>query len=218
MISDADDWQSEWLERLRETYEGQGLQFISRPSLEVVPDFLGNYRPDAIAFSPQGGVVIRITTSKQRLLEQRLSDISKAVARQNGWEFKVVYVDDPDDNTLNLIKSNKAEIQEKIDEIRALIQSEHYGAALVICWAVLEALARTLESNENSKSRKPYSPMQTVQQLAMDGYLDTDVARRLREMVKLRNSVVHGDLKVEVDRSDVEFLATQIGHVASTLP
>ncbi len=59
-------------------------------------------------------------------------------------------------------------------------------------------------------SRKAYSPLQTVQALAEEGYLESDDARRLREMARLRSAVVHGDFAVDVSAEQVEFLLDQL--------
>jgi len=52
--------------------------------------------------------------------------------------------------------------------------------------------------------------MQAVQRLAEEGYLEHEAANHLREMVKLRNAVVHGDLSVNVSARQVENLLKEL--------
>lgn len=48
-------WESSTLQDLRRASEAQGLTFYVKPPRKVVPDFLGNYQPDAIAVSRGAG-------------------------------------------------------------------------------------------------------------------------------------------------------------------
>ncbi len=88
-----------------------------------------------------------------------------------------------------------------------LADSGHFAPALVAGWAVPESLARLARG---PGSRKAYSPLQAVQALAEEGYLETEDAQRLREMARVRSAVVHGDFAVDVSAEQVEFLLDQL--------
>jgi uncharacterized protein YutE (UPF0331/DUF86 family) len=49
-----------------------------------------------------------------------------------------------------------------------------------------------------------------IQSLAMAGSVDAATERRLRGLVALRNSIVHGDLAAEPDAADVESVLSAV--------
>ena len=95
-----------------------------------------------------------------------------------------------------------------------MADTAHYGPALIFGWAVLESLARFARGPGSSRG---YSPVQAVQALAEEGYLANDDAQRLREMARLRSSLVHGDLSVTVSAEQVEFLLGQLRALKSEI-
>lgn len=54
--------ESRVLDLLAERYRAQGYTFFKYPSKEVLPPFLGVYRPDAIALGPKDNVAIEVQT------------------------------------------------------------------------------------------------------------------------------------------------------------
>ena len=63
---------------------------------------------------------------------------------------------------------------------------------------------------------RAFSPIfQAIQILAEEGYIDNTVADRLREMAKLRNAVVHGDLSAIVSSNQVQDLLVQLRTIQS---
>jgi uncharacterized protein YutE (UPF0331/DUF86 family) len=81
----------------------------------------------------------------------------------------------------------------------------------------VESLARLASANSGATQLGSLSPVQAIQVLAEEGYLEKDVAQRLREMVHLRNAVVHGDLSVQVPPGQVEYLLEQLEAIASDI-
>jgi hypothetical protein len=216
MTADARTVEAEILERVRAGYESRGMRFIIEPTADVVPPFLGGHRPDAIALAPDGGVIIEVMARRRPRPDTRLSDIAARVAAHKGWEFRLLYVNEPTEEVVDLLPPTRQQIDDKIEEIRDLAGTGRYATALVIGWSVLESLAGLITADD-ARPRKPYSPMQTVQELAMAGHLDSDDAQRLREMIRLRNAAVHGDLAVVVGRHEIDFLVEQIRAVESAL-
>ena len=72
---------------------------------------------------------------------------------------------------------------------------------------VLESLARLAGGPERSRG---LSPIQAVQELAAEGYIENEEAQRLRDMARLRSAVVHGDFSVNVTADQIEFLIKQL--------
>jgi uncharacterized protein YutE (UPF0331/DUF86 family) len=216
MMPESQLWESNILRNLRHVSEARGLKFYVNPSPEVIPAFLGNYQPDAIAVGPDGGIIIEMKTRRDPASE-KLAAIAKRVSDQKGWEFRVIYLNPPMEGMQSIAKPNHEQIQARLAEIEALTKVGHPAAALVTAWAVLESLARLATSNSQAPTSKGFSPLQAIQTLAEEGYIENDDADRLREMVKLRNAVVHGDFSVDVPAEQVNGLLKLLQGIASDI-
>ena len=200
------------LRDLRRMSEARGMTFYMQPPRKIVPEFLGNYRPDAIALGSDGGIIIEVKHRRSRRDEMQLAEISRRVSGQKGWEFRVIYLNSSYDKT-PIGKPTWPQLYAALGESEALAAGGHHGAALVGAWAVLEALARLAGDGDAGPSSG--SPLQAVQALAADGFVEKAVADRLRGLVGLRDAVVHGDLSVKVPADQVEALARDLRAIAS---
>ncbi len=206
--------ESRALASLRRAYEARGFTFLAEPPRHAVPDFLGTYRPDAIARGPEGGVIIEVKRGRRKDGEEALADVARRVAGQRGWEFRVVHVNPVQDEPGRIERPTRQQVQAALGEVEALIESGHRTAAFALAWAALEALAR-LAGSEGAEKERAFAPMQAVQMLAEDGYIESDAAARLRGMVKLRHAVIHGDLSAEVSTEQVKGMLDDLRQAAS---
>ena len=217
MMSESQLWESSILRNLQQVSEARGLKFYINPPREVVPAFLGDFQPDAIAVGSDGGIIIEVKNRRSPASEQQLAAIARRVSDQKGWEFRAIYLNPPMDGTPPIPKPTPQQLQARFSEIEALTNAGHSGAALVTAWAVLESLARLASANSEARIPKGFSPIQAVQTLAEEGYIENDAADCLREMAKLRNAVVHGDFSVDVTAEQVESLLKQLQRIASDI-
>jgi len=187
---------------LRSRYEKEGYTFLPHPSGSLVPPFLGNYRPDALAISDTGSVVIEIR-SRGPSMDRRLSEIAEIVERQPNWKFQVFYTSSFKGDTFHTPSS--IAIIEAVREVLALKEGGHYRAAFLMAWSALEALARRLHADVGT-SRKAMIPSEIIEWLSQSGDLGPDSAKILRKLVRVRNAVVHGDLNVEVSPKDADVM------------
>lgn len=206
-------WESSALQDLRRASEAQGLTFYVKPPRKVVPDFLGNYQPDAIARGSDGGIIIEVMHRRSREGETRLAELSEKISCQKGWEFRVIYLNPAVDGALPIKKPTWAQLHAALRESEALAAGGHHAAALVSAWAALEALAR-LASSGGGAGPSNASPLHAVQALAREGFVENEVADRLRRLAGLRNAVVHGDLSAEVPADQVETLMQDLRSIA----
>lgn len=218
MTSESPLWESNILRNLRQASEARGLKFYVNPPRDVVPAFLADFQPDAIAVGPDGGIIIvDMKHRRSSASEPLLAAIAKRVSDQKGWEFRAIYLNPPMDGTQPIAKPTPEQIQARLGEIDALTKAGHPAAALVTAWAVLESLARLATANGQARTQKGFSPLQAIQTLAEEGYIESDAADRLREMAKLRNAVVHGDFSVDVPAAQVDGLLEQLRGIASDI-
>jgi uncharacterized protein YutE (UPF0331/DUF86 family) len=214
MTSEAELWESNVLRNLQQVSEARGLKFYVNPPREVLSEFLGDFRPDAIARGPDGGIIIEVKLRRNHDSERQLAEIARRVSGQKGWEFRAIYLNPPIDTAPPIANPTQQQLQAAFGEIEALIKGSHYAAALVNAWAALESLARLVSANSGAKIPGGYSPLQAIQTLAD---IENEAADYLRKMVKLRNAVVHGDLSVDIPASQVEGLLKQLRAIASTI-
>src|SRR5215831_4620485 len=198
MTSEAALWQSNVLRNLQQVSEARGLKFYVNPPRDVVPDFLGDLRPDAIARGPEGGIIIEVKLRRSPESERRLAEIARIVSAQKGWEFRAIYVTPQIDEIPSIAKPTQQQLRAVFDQIEALTNGGHHAAAFLIAWAALESLVRLVNANGETGTPRAFSPIQVIQMLAEEGYLENEAADNLRKMVKLRNAVAHGDLSVDV--------------------
>lgn len=216
MTSEAALRQSNVLRNLQQVSEARGLKFYVNPPCDVVPDFLGDFHPDAIARGPEGGIIIEVKLRRTPESERRLAEIARRVSAQKGWEFRAIYIAPPIDEIPSITKPTPRQLQAAFDQIEALTSGGHHAAALLIAWAALESLARLANANGETGTRA-FSPLQAIQMLAEDGYLENEAADDLRSIVKLRNAVAHGDLSVDVQGGQVKSLLKQLRAIAADL-
>ncbi len=210
--------ESNALRDLKRLSEERGLEFHINPSRDLIPPFLAGYQPDAIARRPDGGgIIIEVKRQRTGSSDRQLSEISKRVSAQKGWEFRVIYVNPAAEVPIGFARPTREQITARLEETEALAKTGHRGSALILGWAVLEALARLVVAHDEAERSGPFSPLQAVQTLAEEGYLEHDAAQSLRQMVTLRNAVMHGDFSADISAEQVESLLEQLQAIASDI-
>jgi uncharacterized protein YutE (UPF0331/DUF86 family) len=217
MMSEAQLRESNVLRNLRQVSEARGLKFYVNPPREIVPEFLGDFQPDAIARGPEGGIIIEAKLPGNPASEKQFAAIARRVSGQKGWEFRAIYLNPPMDEMPFIAKPTPEQLQATFKEIEALTKGGHRAAALVTGWAALESLARLASANSEGRTSRGFSPIQAIQTLAEEGYIENEAADSLRAMAKLRNAVVHGDFSVAVPAEQVEGLLGQLQAIASDI-
>jgi hypothetical protein len=215
MTSAAEERESTVLELLRERYESEGYEVFLHPSPSVLPAAFAGYRPDAIAVRGNDRIVIEVQTKGSRSGDARLQDLVSRFSNVPGWKF-VVFTAPVGAEPQTFEPPSVLEMQTEIDQARHLLEMGSPRAALVIAWAVLESIVHVFAPVGNLRGGRSHTAMQVVQQLEMRGLVKSDVARRLRKVIPLRNAVVHGDLKASVHPSEVAWVIDVAQHLLHT--
>lgn len=198
--------EAQFLESLRPQYEGQGYAFIIHPGPGEVPDFLGSYRPDAIARKEGSKIAIEVKRRLTHSVERSLEEIRRLFVEHPDWQLVVAYMGRDPAAGPAIAPASPSLIRSRMEEVRSLVRANSQRAAFVMAWALLEAALHRLADS----GRRPLSPATIVQALAMLGFFDPVDERRMRELADLRNRVVHGDLAAEPTEQDVERLLLTI--------
>jgi uncharacterized protein YutE (UPF0331/DUF86 family) len=214
MVMETEKNEADILRTLRGRYEQRGYTFVAHPTDDLVPEFLRGYRPDALALSEKGSVIIEIKTTRNRASEKSLALIAERVAQHPDWKFEIYYAGDfprPAYETPNV-----AAISQLLQEVQSLQRAGFDRAAVVMGWAALEAIARAVRSDGVGRSA-PMIPSEIVEWLARTGYIDSPTSRILRQMIRKRDAIVHGDQTADLQTGELLVLISTLQLLAQEL-
>ncbi len=199
MSESAESNQLSLWDALRTHFEARGYRFTKEPDPATLPEFLKGRHLDAVAEKPGDNVIIELKTRRSRAGDILAQDLRDRL--EPGWSLQVIYAADQERENPVVPVVNTASFNREIDEIERLIAGNHWRAAFVLTWSLLEAAVHRL------RGTAPFREMgQLVQFIAMQGVINTIEERRLRDLVRLRSVVVHGGLDARVGRDDVTFV------------
>ena len=199
--------ESQFVENLRARYEEAGFTFTVHPMGAHLPDFLGSYRPDALAQKPGHNVVIEVKRRQDPSTERQLTNIRRLFVGHPDWQFHAVFMGADPQESVTIPASAPVSVRGRMEEVRSLIAQGHRRSAFVVAWSLLEAALRALNGETGSQPRTPGTLVQT---LATNGYIEPDTERRMRALVEVRNRIVHGDLEAEPATADIESVLSAI--------
>jgi uncharacterized protein YutE (UPF0331/DUF86 family) len=180
------------LDLLGQRYEERGYAFFKYPPREMLPEFLRDYMPDAIALGPKDNVVIEIKSGKG---EKNAKQVARLFKEQEDWRLDLVFADDVYASDPVFPSPAREMIDAAIIQARKLEANGFMHAALVIAWSALEAAARFYEEQSQHRSKSTQS---LVEFLEREGLVDFETSKELRFVGDLRNRLVHGDLAADV--------------------
>lgn len=183
--------------------QAQGFSVFVHPSKDMLPDFLNNFRPDAIAYKGDRKIAIEIMSQSQSD-GQKIQRIRQIFSNHPDWEFRLVYAP-PRDVEEVMPALSKTIIEENLQRIENSFEGIGGAAALLIAWAIFEAAARRLVP---ASFARPQSPSRLIEVLASEGDITPDEADILRRLSRIRNEIAHGRLDLGASREQVEGLAT----------
>lgn len=189
----------DFLDNLIPALEAEGFTIFLHPSREILPAFMGNYRPDAIAVRPDKKIAIEVKTNLSSS-RQEIAKIQQEVSRHPEWELRVYYSPPPTQEE-PLATASLSSIEDALVEADKVRQAGHMRAALIASWAILEAAARALLPEELAR---PQRSEKLVDVLGGEGALTPTEVDRLRCALKARNAAAHGQLDAVVNPSDVD--------------
>jgi hypothetical protein len=203
------------LDLLRDTYEQQGMTFITYPLADMVPAFLGGYRPDAIAASPNGGVVIEVVAGSNS--NRKLKDIATKFAGHPEWTLRIVRADDPAVRYSTSL--NDDQISSALAEAERAARQGLWRSALLIGWASLESVARARLASVVADASRPLQPLTVVSSLEQFGFITNERAEALRKAARVRNLIAHGDFtQDEPLESVVQAVLSVVRELGASVP
>lgn len=208
MISSVSLAEREALDEIERRLNGRGYTVRRQPAAGDVPAFLGKFQPDAIALGKTPNLVVEVVTRGATAAAQvaKIEQLRKLLEGQPDWRLEVVYTaaSGPAPSVVPITT-----IRERLEQTRRLARVDR-PAALLLAWALVEAIARTLEPEHASRA---LAPATTVELLASLGYVAEPEAEVLRKAWRSRDLIAHGDVTVDAPAT----LVTQVLDIADTI-
>jgi uncharacterized protein YutE (UPF0331/DUF86 family) len=193
--------------------EADGFDVYIHPNKPLIPGFLGDFRPDALAIRADKSLVVEVLRRSPHA-SKRLERITALLQGQKKWELRVVWID-PTSDQETLQVQDIAAMQARILEIKQIAASGHIEPAMLMAWATFEALARAVLTKQFGR---PQTPDRLIQILAGEGYLTPTEADGLRALAEKRNKLIHGELQVRVSAKELQDFASVLETMLQQVP
>jgi uncharacterized protein YutE (UPF0331/DUF86 family) len=201
------------LESLLPQYQAEGFEVFLNPSPSILPPFMQEYRPDAVALRPDRKIAIEVVRPSETS-SRKVQDLKSLFAPHSDWELRVFYVSSSaSEKTLDIV--SREAIRSSIERVRALKSAGHLLPALIMAWATLEGVGRALLPEP---LKRPQTPRRLVEVLAQAGYVTPEEADLLRAAISLRNEAVHGRVDLTVDEKQLDRFVEVLETLISFLP
>lgn len=198
------------LESILPKLRAEGYDVFRNPPQKLLPDFMADYRPDAIAIGRGKKLAIEIVGARP-LSPAKLSKLQERFAPESGWELRLVYAGSQP-ATQSIESMPDTSIERSLATVGQLNDAGLTQPALLIAWASFEALGRRLLPNH---FKRPQTPGRLVEILAQEGHLMPDEADAARQLIASRNRLTHGDLDVQIDKAQIKHFASILGTLLS---
>jgi hypothetical protein len=213
MMSIAETTERALLEAVAARYKADGFDVFVEPSQALLPPFMQEYRPDAVAIGPGKKVAIEIARAGERSAD-KLKRLHERFSGHDDWEFVVLYVT-PGAGTERMEVAPVDAIKRAIQSVTDLRSAGQPMAALVLGWSALDGTARALLPD---RLARPQPPASLIEVLAGEGYITPSEADSLRIAAGVRNEAAHGQLDVAVEAKHLDGLLAALRTLASFLP
>lgn len=181
--------------------QAEGYVVFIHPDRQLLPPFMGSYRPDAIAFKPGKNIAIEVK-SQGAAGSPKMRSLETLFSPHDDWELRVIFSPPSGGEANSPVEHTPAKnIQEILDAVAEIGEHARGIPALLTLWGAFEATGRRLVPNEFSK---PQTPGRLMEVLASQGYLTPNEADTIRSLVAVRNRAIHGNLNVMVTADQLQ--------------
>lgn len=202
----AEQTEIEVLQRLLPELHADGYEVYIQPGRPLLPEFLQGFSPDAIALRSDRNLAIEVMRRSPGS-ERRAERLTNLFKDRTDWELRLVWIT-PVSATNAMQLQTLSTIRQRLKEIKELADRKHYGPALLLAWATLEATGRLLASKH---FERPQTPGRLIQFLASEGILTPTEADDLRPLAEKRNKFIHGGLQTPITGAEINRIAAILG-------
>ncbi len=179
------------IELIKQELLSNGYKVVVEPSIKELPFDLGQYRPSLIATKDDGGIIIEIKPSLNRLPIEPFQKIAEQIARYRGWRFVLVTLDDENEVVLANKLPSWFELTHKVNKLNFLIQESLFEPALLFFWSILEAAFRKRSIDQHIPvERFPISKL--LNHIYSNGEISLTEFDLFKEGLMLRDKIARG--------------------------
>lgn len=187
------------LDQAAQQLQAEGFSVFLEPDARMLPSFMGEYRPDAIALRPDRKLAIEIK-SEDAKRGNALEEVAKLFQGRTDWSLRIHYAR-PSSTDVVTTTSSTSVVEATIAEVEGLIKEGRDRAALLLAWAAFEAEARLWLSTD---LKWPQTTANLLEIVAGEGHVTPEEADLIRRMAVDRNQIIHGNLELAVSRADLQ--------------
>src|SRR5215216_1740395 len=186
------------IERLVPQLEADGYTVYVEPSRDLLPPFMEGYIPDAIALGPKKNLAIEIIVEGAKSTD-KVNHLQRRFQNEADWELRVYYARPAGWHSI-LQQQSQAAIEDSMRSVEWLVSGGQNAPALLLAWGTFEALGRKLFPE---KFARPQTPERLIEVLAGEGQITPSEADLLRKLARQRNELIHGNLEVSANPSEI---------------
>jgi uncharacterized protein YutE (UPF0331/DUF86 family) len=187
------------LESVLPELEAEGFEVFANPSPPILPPFMRDHSPDAIALRKDKKLAIEVLREGVPS-NRRLDKLRELFSQHKDWELRVYWVN-PSSVRRAIEGASRNVIEQSIKAIEELTAGGRTGPALLMAWATFEAIGRAILPD---RLQRPQPPGRLIGVLAAEGHVTPTEADHLRRMAESRNHLIHGGLETSVPEADLQ--------------
>jgi hypothetical protein len=198
------------LNRLADTYRGQGYEVVVRPGVGDLPPFAKDYRVELLGRKGDGGVLVAAKKNRTEVAAaQELTKYAEETPNHPGWRFDlaVLEAEEPGARDVQGAKESSVEdIRRTLADADKLAGSGFPSAALTTAWAGFEAAMRKRLRESGQRATGSTMPRQMLANLYSDGHIPFEDFPRLEQLYRWRSVIAHGFAPPNLEPDAIEFL------------
>jgi len=186
------------LESVLPDLEAEGFEVFTHPPPPILPAFMRDHSPDAIALRSDKKLAIEVLREGAPS-NRRLDRLRELFSEHKDWELRVYWVSPS--NIRKAVEGVSGHvIEQSITAIEELAAAGRTKPALLMAWATFEAIGRAILPD---RLQRPQTPGRLVEVLAAEGQITPTEADHLRRLAESRNQLIHGGLETSVSEADL---------------
>jgi uncharacterized protein YutE (UPF0331/DUF86 family) len=182
----------EKIESLAAEFRTSGYKVVIRPSVDDLPSFLKQFRPDIIATSPEGNLVVEVK-SYPRFDAEEARELAEVVEQNPGWRFDVMLLGPPvaPDVPAQEELLGDEQVTRMLENAEILSKEGHFEAAGLIAYSALETILRR-RARIAAPQIERQSSARVLKELYSLGKIHPDTFEKLLPLMEFRNALTHG--------------------------
>ena len=202
------------LNRLADGYRHQGYDVSVRPNPDQLPSFAQDFEVEIVGRRGDEGVLVAVRKNRNAVAaDSNMQRYAETTAAWPGWRFDFVILE-AETSAARAIPGAKEfsveEINQSLEETRALSRNGFTRFAVVAAWATLEAAMRMRLRDFGQEANWRGNPHPMIKELYSAGALSPDEYGAIVRASQLRNRIVHGFASQPAESGDAEASTVQI--------